>query len=334
MAELVRAATLTGYFPAMQALGVDPTPLLKEVGLTKAMLENPEQLISAIAAFRLVERSAAVTGCMTLGLRMAADRPLSNLGASSLIIAHQPTLRQALDVLAEYRSRINSTLMLHFEPMGSQVLLREDFSIPQPEPHRQCSNLALGVLMRMCADFLGEHWQPQGACFAHAAPPAADIPVFVRMFRCKPQFDCDFNGLILNQEELDRRNPKADTQLASHARQLLGSVSGSGKRSVSQDVEHLIKLLLPSGRATIQTCAASMGTTVRTLQRQLDAEEESFSDLLNRARKQLAVDHLSNPHMRITDVAIMLGYSSLSAFTRWHSMAFGKSPRQVRADKG
>ena len=50
-------------------------------------------------------------------------------------------------------------------------------------------------------------------------------------------------------------------------------------QQVSEDhpdqVEQLIKLLLPSGRASIQTCAASMGMTVRTLQRALDSEGHS-----------------------------------------------------------
>jgi AraC-like DNA-binding protein len=35
--------------------------------------------------------------------------------------------------------------------------------------------------------------------------------------------------------------------------------------------------------------------------------------------------------MRITDIADILGYSSIGAFTRWHSQTFGMSPRQKRS---
>ena len=101
----------------MASFGVNPRPLLKEQGLAPGLLSDPEQLIPAIAAIRLLERSADVTGCMTLGLRMAEGRSLANLGATSLLIAHQPTLRKTLETLQEFRVRINSTLMLHFEGM-------------------------------------------------------------------------------------------------------------------------------------------------------------------------------------------------------------------------
>ena len=97
-----------------------------------------------------------------------------------------------------------------------------------------------------------------------------------------------------------------------------------------RSVEQLIKILLPAGRASVQVCAASMGMTVRTLQRTLDAEGETFSHLLNRARMHLATQYLANRRMRITDIADLLGYSSIGAFTRWHSQAFGCSPKTAR----
>ena len=63
---------------------------------------------------------------------------------------------------------------------------------------------------------------------------------------------------------------------------------GSARRNLSQQIEQALLLLLPSGRATIQACAALLGTPVRTLQRALDSEGTSFSSLLNKARMQVA----------------------------------------------
>ena len=332
MAELVRVAALTGYFETMAGLGVDPRPLLKEQGLSADLLANPEQLLPAHAAFRLLERSAEVSGCMTLGLRMAhVGRALANLGATSLLIAHQPTLRQSLAAFSEFRTRINSTLVLHIEEDGDEAVLREDFSLTRPEPMRQSSNLALGVLTRLCGSVLGEGWTPGMACFSHQAPPASDMAPFRDLFRCPLQFDCEFNGIVLRVSELDRPNGRADSQLALHARHLLETVMKPTTQSTAQNVDRLITLLLPSGRANIQTCAASLGLTVRTLQRMLDAEGANFTELLNRARMQLVTQFLANPRIRITDIADMLGYSSIGAFTRWHSQTFGMSPRQKRS---
>ncbi|MEQ1540724.1 MAG: AraC family transcriptional regulator [Novosphingobium sp.] len=334
MAELVRVAALSGYFETMAGLGADPRPLLKAQGLSADLLANPEQLIPASAAIRLLECSAEASGCLTLGLRMAQGRALANLGASSLLIAHQPSLRHSLAALTEFRARINSTLVLHIEEHGGEAILREDFSLARPEPMRQSSNLALGVLTRLCGSVLGDGWAPRLACFSHQFPLASDLPLFNRLFRCPLQFSSEFNGLIVLADDLDRPNHRADTQLAMHARQLLETVMKPSTLSAAQDVGRLITLLLPSGRANIQTCAASLGVTVRTLQRTLDAEGSSFSELLNRVRMQLATQYLANPRMRITDIADMLGYSSIGAFSRWHAQIFGLPPRKMRKSRG
>ncbi|MFM6950700.1 MAG: AraC family transcriptional regulator [Novosphingobium sp.] len=331
MSELVRVAALTGYFETMAGLGLDPRPLLREQGLSANLLVNPEQLIPARAAIRLLERSAQESGCLTFGLRMAEGRAMANLGATSLLIAHQPTLRHAIVALREFRARINSTLVLHLEEGDGEAVLREDFALRRPEPSRQSSDLALGVLMRLCADVLGPDWSPRLVCFSHQAPPAAELPIFARLFRCPLQFDSEVNGIVLRQADLDRPNQRANDQLAHHARHLLETVMSPAERTTVEDVDQLIRLLMPAGRASIQNCAASIGTTVRTLQRLLDAEGTSFTSLLNAARMQLATQYLANPRMRITDIAGMLGYSSIGAFSRWHSQTFGAPPRSRRA---
>ncbi len=328
MAELVRVAALSGFFPTMEALAADPAPLLKEVGLSPRLLGNAEQMIPARAAMRLLERGAEITGCATFGLRMAESRRLANLGATSLLIAHQPTLRAALSALRQYRNRINSTLVLHLDDFGDSILIREDFALDGPEASRQASDLALGVLARLCRDVLGDDWQAESVCFTHTAPPIAEMAIYRRLFGCRPEFNSEFNGIVINPRELDRPNQRADPALAEHARSLIESVMSPDRHSVAQQVEQSILLLMPAGLANIQTCSEMLGMTVRTLQRNLDAEGAQFSTLLNKARVQLATKYLSNPRTRITDVAGMLGYGSIGAFTRWHSQNFGTTPKK------
>ncbi len=110
----------------------------------------------------------------------------------------------------------------------------------------------------------------------------------------RPQYNSEFNGIVVAAADADRTNIKADDQLASHARQLLDAVMSPSRRTTTQNLNQLIQLVLPSGRPAIHDCAAAMGLTVRTLQRMLDAEQTSFSALLNSARMELAVQYLAN----------------------------------------
>lgn len=330
MVELVRAAALSGYFETMAALNADPAPLLREIGLSRHLLARPEQLISARIVFCLLERSAEVTGCMTFGLRMAPRRGLADLGVSALLIEHESSLREGLAALSRYRNRINPILVVHIENFGEGALIRLMLSLNDGETSRQANDLALSALSRFCTTIVGESWRPELACFTYAAPPASDLPIYQQLFGCPLQFDAEYNGLVLAADDLDRPSRHADPRLAEHARTLIEASTAPEAPWLSQQVEQSMLLLLPSGRANIQACAALLGVTERTLQRDLGHEGTSFTIILNRARMQLASQHLPNPHTPIGEIAEMLGYGSASAFTRWHHQTFGMSPLQRR----
>ncbi|MCC6927051.1 AraC family transcriptional regulator [Novosphingobium sp.] len=330
MAQLIRAASLSGYLDCMSALGIDPGALLREQALDRQTIAIADRPIPAQAAVRLLERSAAVAGCPTLGLRMAEGRLLANLGSASLLIVHQPTLRHALAALGEFRSRINSTLVLTLSEEAGDAILREDLALAAPEPARQSIELALGVMVRLCRAVLGESWAPRLVCLTAPAPAAADLAVYRRLLCPQMQFDAEFNALVIAAADLDRPGVLADAGMAQHARELLDAVGKGAARSIREQVEGLIFLHLPAGRATIQSCAAVLGLTVRTLQRRLEEEGAAFTTLLERARKQLATQYLANPRLRITDVAAMLGYGSIGAFSRWHAATFGETASKLR----
>jgi AraC-like DNA-binding protein len=330
MAELMRVAALTGYFEVAREVGLDPLPLVREAGLSRLMLLNPEQMIPARSAIRLLDASAEASGCATFGLRMARFRNLADLGMISLLIAHQPNLRDALKVLALYRNRVNTTLVLVVDEQGDTVVLREDFALDPPLLSRQASDLALGVLARMCASVLESQWRPECVCFSYAEPGPADLEIYRQLFRCRLAFAGEFNGIVLDAATLDLPSPRADPALARHAGELLSSVMEPEPRTLAQEVEQSILLLLPTGHVSIKGSAAALGMNLRTLQRGLDAEGASFTDILARIRSQLANQHLANPKMRITDIADLLGYSSLGAFTRWYTHSFGLPPTRAR----
>src|SRR5215217_4030275 len=97
--EIVRAASLSGYFAVAEQLRLDVAPLLRRAGLTRAMISNSELMLPARSVVQLLEDSAETSGCITFGLRMAERRELSDLGLVSLLIVHQQTLADAIDVL-------------------------------------------------------------------------------------------------------------------------------------------------------------------------------------------------------------------------------------------
>ena len=331
MTALVRAASLTNYLEVSRHLGLNPHALLAQVGLSTALLDDPNQRIAVSSVVTLLEESARVSGCETLGLRMAELRQLSDFGEISLLLSHQRTLRDALQVVVDYRHLMNDSLAIFIEEAGKMVIIREEVVTETPMPSRQATELAIGVMFRLCSALLGSHWHPYSVNFMHQAPD--NLHLHRRLFGCKLEFGSEFNGIVCPDISLDMTNPNADPAMARYAQSYLDSLQGHEGTSMLFEVRKAIYLLLPMGRATIEQVAQSQGMNVRTLQRRLKDDGCAFNDVINDVRRDLVLRYLDNPNYSLSRIADMLGYSMASSFTRWFISQFGMPPASWRAQK-
>ncbi|VVN80312.1 AraC family transcriptional regulator [Pseudomonas fluorescens] len=329
MTKLVRAAVLTNYLEVAHYLGLNPHDLLARVGLSKTQLQTPEHRIAIDAAVRLLEDSAAASGCQYFGLSMAESRPLSDFGVVSLLLTHQRTLRDALQVLVNYRHLLNDSLAIFIEEAGKMVIIREEVVPESSMPCRQANELAIGVMFRLCAALLGAHWQPYSVNFTHQAPD--NLQLHRRLFGCKLEFGSEFTGIVCPNANLDITNPHADPAMARHAQRYLDSLLGDEGPSTLFEVRKAIYLLLPMGRATIEQIAQIQGVNVRTLQRRLKEDNCTFNDVINDVRRDLVLRYMENPNYSLGRIADMLGYSMASSFTRWFITQFGMPPASWRS---
>jgi AraC-like DNA-binding protein len=329
MSKLVRAAVLTNYLEVAQHLGLNTHDLLASVGLSKVLLQTPEHRIAIDAAVRLLEASSIASGCQTFGLSMAESRQLSDFGVVSLLLSHQRTLRDALQVLVHYRHLMNDSLAIFVEEAGKMVIIREEVVTDSPMPCRQANELAIGVMFRLCSAVIGTHWHPYSVNFTHQAPD--NLQLHRRLFGCKLEFGAEFNGIVCPDANLDMANPHADPAMARYAQRYLDSLQSIDGPSTLFDVRKAIYLLLPMGRATIEQIAQTQGMNVRTLQRRLKEDNCTFNDLINDVRRDLVIRYLENPAYSLGQIADMLGYSMASSFTRWFITQFGMPPASWRS---
>ena len=87
-------------------------------------------------------------------------------------------------------------------------------------------------------------------------------------------------------------------------------------------VEYLLRNLLAQGQANIEKVTQCMAMSKRTLQRRLAESDTSFKEILDHTRQVMAYRYLKDSRLQMTQLADLLGYTSLSAFTRafirWH----------------
>ena len=90
------------------------------------------------------------------------------------------------------------------------------------------------------------------------------------------------------------------------ARQLLSSAVDGQFCSVLKDV---LKGYRTDGWLSISQAAAMAGLSIRSLQRRLAEEETDFSQLVEKARCELAIELLENSRTSLKEIAGVLGYS-------------------------
>lgn len=330
MLPQIRAAALTDYFEVARFVGLDPYKMLRQVGISPESLADPERLVPRNAAATLLEESARESRCASFGLLMAECRPLSSLGALSLLIHHQGTARGVIDALIRYQGLLSDAYAIGIEEVGEMSIIQTGFV--RGIGSRQSLELLMGMVCRTVSEVVGGRWHPESAHFLHAAPD--DLAVHRRIFQCPLVFGSEFNGFACPTGSLDVPNPAAESVMARHAERYLDMlVPDPADGSVTERARRSIYLLLPAGRATLDQVGRNLGLHPRTLQRLLEKEGRTFAILLNEVRRELALRYLSSSTHNVTAIAQMTGYASPSSFTRWFCAEFGVAPATWRAEE-
>jgi len=299
--------------------------------LPPACLKDPEVKVSAATVGRLLEESAQRSGKLDFGLRLADQRTVANLGALALLVREQPTIRKALDVLVGYMFLHSESLLLNMREHDGKVILSLAIDVDRPVPIRQSVELGIGFLHRSFQQLFRQHWKPQIICFTHAAPPKKDL--YRKFFGTDIEFNQDFNGIVCASRDIDAAVPAADTKMVRHVQQYLDTLASRRNASMSASVRECIYTMLPSGLCSADSVAARLGVDRRTVYRHLTREGKTFSSLMDSVRAELVTRYIDNRDRPLASLAELLGFSALSAFSRWFRTRFGCSVSEWRAGR-
>jgi len=92
----------------------------------------------------------------------------------------------------------------------------------------------------------------------------------------------------------------------------------------------MISALLPEGNKAIEEVARLLGISPRTLQRRLNGEGISYSDLVDRCRCNAACEALECTKRPIQHIGATLGYADASSFARAFRRWTGAAPHIYR----
>jgi AraC-like DNA-binding protein len=324
MPRFIRSACLTEYVPVARSFGLDPYRLLKQVGLDRSCLLDPEIKIPVGEVCRLLENSARDARVEDFGLRMSEPRRLSELGPLALAMRDAGTLREALQSASRYVCLHTDSLVLSLKEMDNLAMLEIEPLTDGNAPSRQGTELAVGVFHRAIRELLGNFPNGWQVWFPHTAPN--NISKHSRVFGPQVEFGHSVTGLRFARRDLDKPLPAADPVMARHIKRYLDPMLARSHGTLSERVRQLVYEQLSTGRCAAEPAASSLGMDRRTLHRHLGRFGETFSSIVDEVRSELVLRYLEERRRSLNEVTILLGFSAPSVLSRWFRGRFGCTP--------
>ncbi len=308
---------------------VDPLELADMARVDADALRDPWARIPLRDLVALYETAARLTGDSALGLHVGARTDFRAYDVLGYVIANSATLRAAFANGARYLPVWTDGVVLEVVDVGSRACLRWEYVDPAIGECRQDCEMSLLALLTI-ARVLAPRVMPREVHFQHDRPGHG--AEHRKWFGNAVSFRMPQNQLVFDAASLDCRLANADSALcAVLTRYADALLPGAPPRQRLVDcVKAAIRRGLPASNGRLDIVARRLGTSARSLERQLNAQGHSFRSLLASVRCTAAREYLADSEATIDDIARRLGYSESSVFHRAFRSWTGTTPRQFR----
>jgi AraC-like DNA-binding protein len=326
---IVGAPLLRALVEVVERFGVTRAVLFDAAKLDERRLDQHFARFSSQEFDRLQCASMDLTGKETLGILLAKASD-GAFGVAAHVVAHAPSLREALRASAKFGATLHQGNRLEIVERVDQAQLRYVFARTSARSDRMFAEFVVAGFMRLLR--LCARGQPLGATayFEHTAP--LDCSDHFAELGDSVYFGQSFTGLTFQRELLDaapiHHQPELHDVLYSEAESLLERVTGCPR--LADRLRSYLMTFTPSELPTMDEVARVFGTSPRSLRRRLADEGVSYRALTRSLLETSATRSLRHERGPLKQVAEALGFSDPSAFNRAFKRWTGVTPAAFR----
>jgi AraC-like DNA-binding protein len=328
----VAVGRLRPILAAIKELGGDPNAILREVGLESDVLRTGTNEVELTLAQYNDVWEAAVRSSRRRDLPILAATALApdSFGVVGFSCALSPTVGEAFARLTRLYGLLVTGAHWSLEPQGERLGILFELDAP-PSLGACCAiEYALAEQVHFTRLLASGPIELLDATFPHDRP--ADDASYRDLFRCPVRWNQERATLVVPKSVFELRHSKADPQLLAYfdrqAEHLLAQRTAD--QDTSARVRRLLVDALADGPPSADLVAKRLGVSPRSLRRRLADEGTSFHSLVEDTRNALAQQYLGDPKLTVSEIAFLVGFSSLSpfqrAFRRWTKL----TPREYR----
>lgn len=322
-----------GLTDMFSSQGIDVPRLFRAAKLDIQLLDKPEARFDVEKISELWELAVAWSGDLALGMNPELTSRYVNFDIVGHAMLSSPDLRTGLENLSRYLALISDCTTFELLPERKNCWLMLGHIGNTRRLPRQRQEYSLLTLLSLCRWLTRRDVRVLGAEFIFPEP--VDIHPYRMTFECPLRFDQPASRILLAAEDLDAPIPSRNPLMFDlHERVIEERLTSLGNTRTSYRVSEEIIRRLHQGEPRREDIASDLALTDRTLQRRLHAENTSFQQLLDAARRELASKYLTEDRHSLGQVADLLGFVDQSNFFRACKRWFGLPPGQYRQRLG
>lgn len=328
---LVAASTALGLIHYLDTRGkLDKSQAEHLLGRPLDTLSDPDLRIPACSHYRLWQYAEEITGDAAVGLHVGEVVDPDRMGLLGHVFFNCDTLGEAATQYVRLHRLINESVNLQFETDNELAILT--WQVDQPDHYcRQDMDRTLSASVSRARHFIHPQLDIAWVRISHPEPAYADE--YRRILDCPISFNEPDTALAFSAHYLSRpiphRNPYLHSAMLRQVNALLAKVQT--RRRFSRKVRRLISQQMASERIDADSLAQQLHMSRQTLYRRLKKEGMSFQELVEHVRKDKALRYVASDRYALGEIAFLLGFSELSAFSRAFKRWTGESPAQYRA---
>ncbi len=315
---------------------VSPDRVLREAGLSPAVIDNPEGRLPHDTVSAIWQAALRLTGDASLGLHVGEQVRPGSFDALGHLLMSCETLREAAAQADRFAPLVGGGGRFAARPEKDGIRLLYMPFDPDWPCRRHRVEAVLAATLTFTRWLCGRDIAPRSVRFRHAAPHGT--AEHRRVFAAPVAFDAEDDSLLLAADTLalpvHQASPALKGMLAEYAGRALARLDdAAGDDGLRMRLADCIRGLLGNGHPpSIDAAAAALGMTPRTLQRRLTQRGTSFQAETAALRCAIAKDLLRDPGYSTAMVAARLGFADVANFHRAFKIWTGATPTQWRRE--
>lgn len=309
--------------------GLDAEALLREAGISSALLQSPQGRVTP-QNFSTLWLAVARTLDDELFGQDSHRMKVGSFAMLCQMLVHSDTLHSALLRMARFFNLILDDFHCSLENDGrlARLVIREN---PRAQGPRVMGHETLLMLQHGLACWLvGRRIPILAAAFAYAEPSRS--AEYHLMYCEQLSFNQEtttlsFNSSYLALPVIQNDRTAKDFIRAAPANILLKYKNTSG---LAAQIRRRLRTAARTEWPDFEALASRLNMAPATLRRRLEDEGQSYQEIKDQLRRDLAIDYLSHTEKSVADIAEELGFAEASAFHRAFRKWVGCRPGEYR----